>query len=354
MRARTASGFGGGRPAPAPGAVAAVLLAVLAGGCGAAEEEGAPSVAVTTPAPTPSPTVSLVPPTDITAVGGVALPVDDADWVQVADGHVWTTLGTEVAQQLDPSTGAELKSVPLGGPVCTAMDQGFDALWIAVCSIPAQVLRLDPATGKVLARIPVPDGLEIMDEGSVASGEGFVWVVTTVDDTRSLLKIDPASNTVVDRVPVEVGVTAARAGEGALWTTNTVTNAVERRDPATGALVTSVPTGEGARFFAVGEGAVWVQNNGDGTVTRVDPATNRAVATITVDSGAVNGGDLAVGGGFVWARVTDTLVAKIDPATNAVVARYSPTAGSGSVAADADNAWVSAHDHDVVYRLPLK
>jgi YVTN family beta-propeller protein len=117
--------------------------------------------------------------------------------------------------------------------------------------------------------------------------------------------------------------------------------------------VTSVPTGTGARFFAVGEGAVWVQNNVDGTVTRVDPATNKAVATIRVDSGPVDGGDLAVGGGFVWARVTDTLVAKIDPATNTVVARYSPVAGSGSVAADASAAWVSAHDHDVVYRLPL-
>ena len=72
------------------------------------------------------------------------------------------------------------------------------------------------------------------------------------------------------------------------------------------------------------------------------------------DSGAVDGGDLAVGGGFVWARVSDTLVAKIDPATNSVVARYAPESGSGSVAADTDNAWVSAHDHDVVYRLPLQ
>jgi virginiamycin B lyase len=221
-----------------------------------------------------------------------------------------------------------------------------------VCSTPGTVLRLDPATGKVLARIPVPDGLEVMEEGSVASGEGFVWVVT-VGDERTLVKIDPATNSVVDRVPVEVGVTAARAGEGALWTTNTVTSAVERRDPSSGALVASVPTGKGARFFAVGEGAVWVQNNIDGTVTRVDPATNKAVATITVDSGPVDGGDLAVGGGFVWARVTDTLVAKIDPATNTVVARYSPVAGSGSVAADEGAAWVSAHDHDVVYRLPL-
>jgi virginiamycin B lyase len=351
MGARTSFRRDGGRPAPARGATAVVLLAVLAAGCSTPSSSKV-TQGVTPPTPTASPTPSLVPPTDITAVGGVPLPVKDADWLQVADGNVWTTLGTEVAQQLDPTTGKELKSVPLGGQVCTAMDQGYDALWVAVCSTPGKVLRLDPATGKVLARIAIPEGLEIMEEGSVASGEGFVWVVA-VGNERTLVKIDPSTNTVVDRVPVEVGVVAARAGEGALWTTNSVTSAVDRRDPSTGALVTSVPTGKGARFFAVGEGAVWVQNNVDGTVTRVDPATNKAVATITVDTGPVDGGDLAVGGGFVWARVTDTLVAKIDPATNTVVARYSPVSGSGSVAADASAAWVSAHDHDVVYRLPL-
>ena len=144
MRAHAASGFGGGRPAPVRGAVAAALLAVVAvvvGACGggsAAEDDGVPSGVATTPAPTPSATASLVPPTDITAVGGVAVSVEDADWVQVADGHVWTTLGTEVAQQLDPTTGKELKSVPLGGQVCTAMDHGFDALWVAGVQHPGE------------------------------------------------------------------------------------------------------------------------------------------------------------------------------------------------------------------------
>jgi len=338
-------------------AVTTLLLAAGVGGCGtpvggAATGSDRPTPTPTRATPTPSPSPSLVPPTEITSAGGVALTVNDADWVQVADGHVWTTLGTEVAQQLDPATGAELKAVPLGGQVCTAMDHGFHSLWIAVCSNPARVVRLDPTTGKVLARIALPADLAVMEEGSVASGEGFVWVVT-IGAERALVKIDPSTNRVVDRVPVEVGVVAARAGEGALWTTNTVTGAVERRDPRTGALVTSVPTGAGARFFAVGEGGVWVQNNVDGTVTRVDPATNRAVATIRVDAGPVDGGDLAVGDGFVWARVSDTLVAKIDPATNAVVARYGPQAGSGSVAADSNALWISAHDHDVVYRMPL-
>ena len=111
--------------------------------------------------------------------------------------------------------------------------------------------------------------------------------------------------------------------------------------------------GRGARFFDVGEGAVWVQNNDDATVSRVDPKSNRVVATIRVDEGAVSGGDLAVGGGYVWARVTSALVAKIDPATNTVIARYGPRLGSGSVAADESAAWITAHDADAVYRLPL-
>lgn len=54
-------------------------------------------------------------------------------------------------------------------------------------------------------------------------------------------------------------------------------------------------------------------NSGDGTVSHVDPETNAAVGTITVESRPISGGDTAVGGGFVWARVSTSLVVKIDP-----------------------------------------
>ncbi|WP_377644205.1 hypothetical protein [Oryzobacter terrae] len=324
---------GDGRPSPVPG------------GRSPAAVPAAPAASAT-PSPPPLPPV-----TDLAAAGGTTLDVKDADWVQVVDGNVWTTLGSERAVRLDPTTGAETVRVPTGGQVCTAMDQGFGSLWVAVCSTPAQVLRLDPSTGKVAARIEVPD-VEVMEEGSVASGEGFVWVVA-LGAERTLVKIDPTTDEVVDLVPVEVGVVGARAGEGALWLTNPQDGVLTRRDVGTGAVVATIPTGRGARFFAVGEGAVWVQNNVDGTVSRVDPATNRVTATVVVDSGPVQGGDLAVGGGFVWARTSDALVAKIDPATATVVARYGPAAGSGSVAADGSAVWISAHDVDAVHRLPL-
>jgi hypothetical protein len=77
------------------------------------------------------------------------------------------------------------------------------------------------------------------------------------------------------------------------------------------------------------------------------------VATIPAGDGSIDGGDIAVGGGYVWARVSDSLVAQIDPATDKVVARFGPPAGSGSVAADEDAVWISAHDMNTVWRLPL-
>jgi len=77
------------------------------------------------------------------------------------------------------------------------------------------------------------------------------------------------------------------------------------------------------------------------------------VATISVGAGSSSGGDIAVGGGDVWARLSDSLIAQIDPATDTVVARYGPPSGSGSVAADEDAVWVSAHDVTTVWRLPF-
>ncbi len=77
-----------------------------------------------------------------------------------------------------------------------------------------------------------------------------------------------------------------------------------------------------------------------------------AVATIAVDDGAIDGGDIAVGGGSAWARVSGSLVVEIDPASNTATTAYGPPNGSGSVAANGAALWVSAHDVSSVWRLP--
>jgi YVTN family beta-propeller protein len=331
--------------------VTACLTGAACAGSATPRDASAPGQGTSTSA------TSTRPWTDITAAGATTLDIADADWLQVAKAHVWTTLSTPrggTIQQLDAQTGAEQRSIfNAGADTCTAMDLGFGSLWAAVCgSTDGRVVRLDPRSGKVLARVTLKDR-RIQEEGSVAAAEGFVWVVTAPPQA-SLVQIDPRANRVVRAHALPGGVVSVRAGLGAVWLANPLRGELLRLDPRTAEVVATIPVGLGPRFFAVGEGAVWVQNNLDGTVSRVDPATNTVTATVTVNDGPIEGGDLAVGGGFVWARVSDWLVSKIDPATSEVVARYGPSAGSGSVAADESAVWISAHDIDVVYRLPLR
>lgn len=297
-----------------------------------------------------SPSGPALPPiADVDSLGGSTLEVPDADWIAVVDGSAWTTLGRGVVQQLEVEDGALGMEVPVSGPTCTAPDVGFGSLWVAVCD-PGAVVRIDPDTGE--SQTVDLDGATVQEEGSIAAGEGSVWVVTSAPE-HVLLRIDPKRDKLVGSTPLPDGVVAVRAGLGGLWATDVNRGMLLRLDPDSGDVLKEIQVGSGARFFDVGEGAVWVQNNTDGTVSRVDPATDQVTATIVVDSGAIDGGDLTVGGGYVWARVSGSLVAQIDPATNLVVARIGQPQGSGSAAADDAAVWISAHDRNVVYRVPL-
>jgi virginiamycin B lyase len=332
---------------------ATLTLLVLLAGCSGSDEEADPDVAPTTASPSTDdgglPAIQ-----DVAAAGGVTLDVDDADWIQVVDGQAWTTVPGAVIR-LD-AEGEVTARVPADPGSCLAMDVEFGSLWVGICDErEPRVLRISTTTGKLESTIALPRGRQFIPEGSIGAGEGGVWVVaiTGAGDKR-LLRIDPDRDRVADDLEAPLTVAGARAGLGGVWLTDPSNAAVVRIDPQSGLPIAEIPAGVGARFFAVGEGAVWVQNNTDGTVTRIDPATDEALATIPVDESIINGGDLAVGGGYVWARVSGSLVAQIDPATDTVVARYGAAEGSGSVAADDDAVWITAHDVDAIYRIPIR
>ena len=323
-----------------------LLICGLAGtaavaGCGSSSssdtDESSPSASPSARAPLPQvESVEAAGAARVELVGG-------RDWVAVAGGSAWAA--SDALDQLDGRSGRLLRTVPLPGPACLAMDTGFDALWVGTCDTPA-IVRVDVRTGRPVATIPVD--AELYSESSVAAGEGAVWALA---DGLKLIKVDPRTNTASSHT-APAGATAVRAGAGALWVTSFGTGTLLRVDPATLEVTATIPVGSGPRFLALGEGGVWVLNQTDGTVSRVDPATDEVVATIPVAEGRVTGGDIAVGGGAVWARVSDSLVAEIDPATNTVVHRYGPADGSGSVAADDSAVWISAHDSNSVWRLP--
>jgi len=78
---------------------------------------------------------------------------------------------------------------------------GFGAVWTAD-PIRGEILRIEPATRRVVARIPV------RGEARVATGAGAVWAIAGDlqygGDTGPvrLLRIDPATNRVVARIPM--------------------------------------------------------------------------------------------------------------------------------------------------------
>lgn len=269
------------------------------------------------------------------------------DWVTLAGGSVWTS--NEAIARLDRDTGRLLSSIPIAGPSCLAPDVGYGSLWFGVSGTP-QVLRIDPVSGTVLTTITVPTVADLQEESSVAVGAGGVWLLAK---PGLLVQIDPRTDTVARVAEAPSGASAIRASTDALWVSVHARATLLKIDPRTLRTIASIPVGTGPQFLALGFGAAWTLDQAAGTVTRVDLARAEGVATVQVDGGAVDGGDIAVGGGFVWARVTDALVAKINPRTNTVVARYGPDAGSGSVAADGSAAWITAHDSDSVFRLPL-
>jgi virginiamycin B lyase len=319
-------------------AVAAAAIGLCA--CGGSGEQSTP----------PSTAAKLPSVTDLGDAGARrAEDVGTPDWLVVAEGSAWAAGVGDGVGRFDGATGKLLGSVAVPGEVCLAMDVGFDSIWVGSCGEP-QISRIDPRTAKVVATIELAvDDLAV--ESSLAAGEGGVWALSSGSDAK-LLKIDPQTNKVAATYPAPAGSAAIRAAFGALWVTND-DGTLLRLDPEDGSVITKIRVGTGPRFLAVGEGGVWVLNQADGSVSHVDPETNKVVATISVDGSAVDGGDIATGGGAVWARVSDSLVAKIDPETDAVVARYGPASGSGSVAADEHAAWISAHDVHSVWRLAL-
>jgi len=176
--------------------------------------------------------------------------------------------------------------------------------------------RVDAATNRVVASIPTTIG---DSEGGVGVGETGVWLIA--DAQGSLLHIDPATNDVVAKVKTVPGSFVAAAGEDAVWVTSTENNLLSRVDPVSHKVVARVAVGPSPRFLAVGQGGVWALNQGDGSVSRVDPQTNRLVATIQVGVPG-DGGDIAVGEGFVWVAAKNVPLTKIDPSTNKVAVQF--------------------------------
>jgi YVTN family beta-propeller protein len=224
---------------------------------------------------------------------GLGTPAVD---VAAGAGSVWVADGSEgTLSRVDPRSNAVAETIRVGerealvSPVAQAVTVGWGSVWLT--SGADRVLRIDPATGAVRARIAVP-----VEPVSLAAAGDALWVGSL---GRRVARIDAGANAVTARIPVHQSVSAVAAGEGAVWAAVCCAT-VWRIDPLRSLVEQTISVGSTPSSVAVGEGAVWVTSYDDGTVTRIDPRTNQAVATIRVGHRPL---DVAVGDGAVWVAV---------------------------------------------------
>jgi virginiamycin B lyase len=273
------------------------------------------------------------------------------DWLAAGRGGIWLS-GQQEIYRLHRRTGRRVAQIPIAQGPCQASEVGAGAVWTATCRVPG-LAKIDSRRNRVARHVELPVSVDYFGEGSIGVGAGAVWLVTDGPDCTAcrVSRVDARTLQATAEIPVLIGAAAVRFGAGRVWVTNPVEDVVQLIDPDTGQVTRTVKTGRGPRFFDVGLGAAWTLDQVDGTVTRIDADTG---ATVRIAAGVRGeGGDLTVGGGFVWARGTDRLLTRIDPRRRKVVARYGPSSGSGAVIVGAGAVWISAHDVNAVWRLRL-
>ncbi len=251
---------------------------------------------------------------------------------------------------------------------------------------PNYVGMIDPETDTIVAAIPVG-----ARPGSVAVGEGSVWVANLQD--RSLTRIDLEARAPVATIPLAAGTpTGVAAGAGAVWVAHGARGELSRVDPQFGQVetvaVTTPPYGspfgsvtvyDGEVWAAygdstlarirpplllagstlagsspigvtAGDGSIWVANSGGSTVERYDPSTFEEGPIRTISVGRRPTG-IAYGEGAVWvANLEDDSVTRIDPethSTSTIPVADEPVA----VAVGAGAVWVASSAVGTVSRI---
>ena len=335
-----------------PGVIAAVVALLVAALVTAGVMRGTGDAGVTVPDVKPNTLVSIDPTTN--AVSAV-VDVGRKPSATAVGGHsVWVyNAGGRSVSEIDAATGDVLQTTTVttsptrldafGGPVLAAdrtggwlvgVDQrgrflltrvptagrgkrtyvldhepravavGYGAVWI-VARGPRdnQVLRIDPATGRVTRRTRFRASSPI---DGLAVGLGGVYVVAS--STATLYRVDPRSGRVTALIDLGERATRPVVVLGSIWVTLTDHGGDTLIvDPRTLYLEPLGCCSPERGFFAAGHGSIWTYDTPTGTVVRWDGRTHQVAANIRVTDPPFFDGpclsSIAAGAGAVWVTV---------------------------------------------------
>ena len=243
--------------------------------------------------------------------------------------------------------GGKVSTVASLDPTPCAITVAYGSLWVITQS--GKLDRVDPGTGRVLARIPVG-----ATSYQAVATPGAIWVSNR--DGASLTRVDPRTNRVTRTLALpdtHPGGMAYLAGSLWIGDDDSASTRLIRLNVSTGA-VTRVTAGTRPAYLTAAAGKVWVSNQDDGTVSRIDPATGKADATVPAGSSPVNLGTLDGPQPEVW--VPDDQgnhLTRIDATTAKAIQTIDTGSGSGPaiVAAIGGDVWVTMFGSGQVWQV---
>lgn len=240
---------------------------------------------------------------------------------------------TDTAESSHPAEPTQSLTVDDGEPIpvgdyANAVAVGEGGVWLAVHSLEgetSEVVRLDPNTGDIMARMAVSSlpGWEVGGGGMIVA-DGSLWVAGSLGhDEVGLSRIDPSTNEVVETIQLGRGSAAdVWVDVSGIWVLAFIGGGdteVIRLDPSTHEVVARIPLpASWAHQVVASNGSIWVHGTAPGvrgdvypnTIYQIDPATNELV-----DSSELPAPDfpLAADARSIWQR-TRRGVARVDPA----------------------------------------
>jgi len=284
---------------------------------------------------------SSIKPSVTICIGGTA------DWVLVTDSAVWvaSTKPYDIVR-IDPATNKIVARVSISDDACSGLAFGFNSVWVPVCGRKPALVRIDAMKNTISSVLPIPPAGE---EGGIAASDDSVWMVT--DKNGTLVRVDPSTNGVRDRIHIPPGSFNPVFSDGMVWISGIESNVVTAVDASSGKVLASVPVGSKPRFPTAGAGSIWTLNQGDGTVSRVDEK-GRQVTTIQVGIPGT-GGDIAFGADSIWSSVFEVPLTRIDAKTNRVVKQWIGEGGD-SLRIGFGSVWITDYKKGLLSRIPME
>ena len=272
-----------------PAALGVIVAVVVATGGG---EKAAPSASGLTRVPVPEERLAFI---DLrrgellrTVPIGHEIPNSNVSFAQGRDAD-WLAAESGALLQIDPRRHRIARSISLGLPP-GGLALGLGSVWVVAQDRPV-LLRVDPMFGAVERRYRLPTaGVRRPDQFTgVAIAADSVWVA---QGEERVVRIDPRSGRVLARIGAP-GATSLAGTAGAVWVSGGGTGVLYRIDSVANAVVTRVPLDAYLCCVAVGGGYVWAMNY---RVWKLSSG-GRVVSSIPIDG---DGANLAWTGDAMW------------------------------------------------------